>query len=65
MKEINKSQSEQSGWFKVQKWMIDKLSDTEGALIPIGPQNTDKWPKAEKNYQVFLTRGMQQKKMHP
>jgi len=58
MQRENKSfQEEQnSGWFKVQKWMINKLNDTEGALVPIGPGPDEmrKWPKAEKDYQVFL-----------
>jgi len=45
---------DQQGWFKIQKWMVDKLNDTEGALIPIAPDNMQKWPKAEKDYQVFL-----------
>ena len=45
---------EQGGWFKVQRWFVDKLNDTEGALIPMGPENMQKWPKAEKDYQVFL-----------
>lgn len=46
--------NEYSGWSKVQQWFVDKLNDTEGALIPINPENAQKWPKAEKNYQLFL-----------
>lgn len=42
------------GWFKIQNWLVDKLSDTEGALIPIRPENMRKWPKAEKDYQMFM-----------
>ena len=53
-REFSSNQSGQSGWGKVQRWMVDKLSDTEGALIPIGSENAQKWPKAEKDYQVFL-----------
>ena len=47
-------QGESKGWFKVQQWLVDKLNDTEGALIPMGSENVQKWPKAEKDYQVFL-----------
>ena len=45
---------EPKGWFKVQQWLVDKLNDTEGALIPINPDDVKKWPKPEKDYQVFL-----------
>ncbi|MFH1593341.1 MAG: HD domain-containing phosphohydrolase [Candidatus Omnitrophota bacterium] len=47
-------EKEESGWFKFQKWLVDKMADTEGALIPLEPENAQKWPRAEKNYQVFL-----------
>lgn len=41
-------------WLRIQDWMVHKLTDTEGALIPINSQNMQKWPRAEKNYQLFL-----------
>ena len=47
-------QGEPKGWFKVQQWLVDKLNDTEGALIPMSSENVRKWPKAEKDYQLFL-----------
>ena len=54
-KEFKKSGDEnRKGWSKVQQWMIDKLNDTEGALIPLNPEDIKKWPKPEKDYQVFL-----------
>ncbi|UCD55695.1 MAG: HD-GYP domain-containing protein [Candidatus Omnitrophota bacterium] len=53
-KEFNRNRDELKGWFKVQQWFIDKLNDTEGALIPMGFENVQKWPKAEKDYQLFL-----------
>ena len=52
--EFNVNQNSQGGWPKVHNWMVDKLTDTEGALIPIGPESTKRFPKAEKDYQVFL-----------
>ena len=45
---------EQKGWVKAHRWMVDKLTDVEGALIPVAPDNMQKWPKAEKDYQIFL-----------
>ncbi len=53
-KGFNRTQGEPKGWFKVQQWLVDKLNDTEGALIPMGSENMQKWPKAEKDYQLFL-----------
>ena len=53
-KESNANQAKQHGWSKVQEWFVDKLSDTEGALIPMNPENMKKWPKAENDYQLFL-----------
>ena len=52
--EFDMNHQKYGGWFKVQQWMIDKLTDTEGALIPVDPEKIQKWPKAEKDYQVFL-----------
>ena len=46
--------NEPRGWFKVQQWLVDKLNDTEGALIPVGPDDVKKWPRAERDYQIFL-----------
>ena len=51
---FNTREGEPKGWSKVQQWLIDKLNDTEGALIPMGSENVQKWPKAEKDYQLFL-----------
>ena len=42
------------GWRGFQGWMVNKLTETDGALIPISPESMQKWPKAEKDYQVFL-----------
>jgi len=53
-KDFDAHNADYKGWFKVQDWLIDKLSRTEGALIPIQPENMKKWPKAEKDYQLFL-----------
>ncbi len=53
-KYFNSYSEDHKGWLKVQNWFIDKLSDTEGALIPIRPENAQKWPKAEKDYQLFM-----------
>jgi len=53
-KDFGSRSAEQKGWFKIQNWLVDKLSDTEGALIPIRPENMRKWPKAEKDYQLFM-----------
>ncbi len=53
-KDFKSDKSEPKGWSKVQDWLIDKLSDTEGALIPMRPKNARKWPKAEKDYQLFM-----------
>ena len=43
-----------NGWFNIPKWMLDKLAEEDGALIPIDPEKLKKFPKAEKDYQVFL-----------
>ncbi|MBL7156724.1 MAG: HD domain-containing protein [Candidatus Omnitrophica bacterium] len=53
-RDLIKNKIDHKGWFKIQQWMLDKLTDTEGALIPMGAENVQKWPKAEKDYQVFL-----------
>jgi putative nucleotidyltransferase with HDIG domain len=53
-RDFNKTQGEPKGWPKVQQWLVDKLNDTEGALMPIGSEDIRKWPKAEKDYQLFL-----------
>ena len=45
---------EYKGWFKVQQWLVEKLKSTDGALLPRGPEDISKWPRAEKDYQVFL-----------
>jgi len=52
--EFNLNPNTIKGWPRVQEWLVDKLTDTEGALIPVDSGNTKKWPKAEKDYQVFL-----------
>jgi len=42
------------GWPRIQNWFVNKLSDTEGALIPIRSESAQSWPKAEKDYQLFM-----------
>ncbi|MBN1353727.1 MAG: HD domain-containing protein [Candidatus Omnitrophica bacterium] len=53
-RELAKTDKDKKGWVKIQEWFVDKLTDTEGALIPIGAENTQKWPKPERDYQLFL-----------
>jgi len=43
-----------ANWFKVQNWMLDKLSSTEGALIPLDKDLIAKRPKPQLDYQVVL-----------
>jgi len=54
LKDFNSDKKDSHGWPKIQQWLVDKLADTEGALIPINPEDVKKWPKAERDYQVFL-----------
>jgi len=41
-------------WDKVKRWILDKVQDEEGALIPMPPESMRPMPHAEKDYQVFL-----------
>jgi len=43
-----------ANWFKVQYWMIDKLANSEGALIPLDKDALTKRPKPQVDYQVIL-----------
>ncbi len=43
-----------ANWFKVQNWLMDKLVNTEGALIPIDKEAMAKRPKPQFDYQVVL-----------
>lgn len=43
-----------NGWSKVHTWLIDKLSDTEGALIPMDREGMKRRAAPELDYQVFL-----------
>ncbi len=43
-----------ANWFKVQNWVMDKLVNTEGALIPIDKEAMAKRPKPQFDYQVVL-----------
>ena len=42
-----------NGWSKMHGWMMNKLIDTEGALIPLNPDGPARL-KPELDYQVFL-----------
>lgn len=52
--EFNTNKNDQKGWSKVQQWLVNKLTDTEGALIPVDVEIAQKWPRPEKDYQVVL-----------
>jgi len=54
LKDFNLNKKDSHGWPKIQQWLVDKLADTDGALIPVNPEDIKKWPKAERDYQVFL-----------
>lgn len=54
MSDFKNEEKETKGWFKVHEWLMNKLADTEGALIPINPENLQKRPTPELDYQVFL-----------
>jgi HD-GYP domain-containing protein (c-di-GMP phosphodiesterase class II) len=41
-------------WPRIRQWLLEKLHDRDGALIPMGPESMKKMPKAEKDYQIFL-----------
>lgn len=45
---------EDKNWSKIQDWLLRKLHDRNGALIPLGPENMKKMPRAERDYQIFL-----------
>ena len=53
-RELQTKRHGERGWFNVQEWFVNKLTDTEGALIPMGSESVQKWPKPETDYQVFL-----------
>ena len=43
-----------NGWSKIHGWMMDKIIDTEGALVPLNPEDAASRLKPELDYQVFL-----------
>jgi HD-GYP domain-containing protein (c-di-GMP phosphodiesterase class II) len=44
----------EDNWLKLQDWIVEKMKNCDGALIPMGPEGVQKRPEAELDYQVML-----------
>jgi len=41
-------------WLKLQDWIVEKIKNCDGALIPLDPENVQKRQEPELDYQYFL-----------
>ena len=44
----------EDNWLKLQDWIVEKMKNCDGALIPMGPEDIEKRQEPELDYQVFL-----------
>jgi HD-GYP domain-containing protein (c-di-GMP phosphodiesterase class II) len=44
----------EDNWLKLQDWIVEKMKNCDGALIPMGPESVQKRPEPELDYQIML-----------
>ena len=44
----------EDNWLKLQDWIVEKMKNCDGALIPMGPEDVEKRQEPELDYQFFL-----------
>ena len=44
----------EDNWLKLQDWIVEKMKNCDGALIPMGPEDIEKRQEPELDYQFFL-----------
>lgn len=44
----------EDNWLKLQDWIVEKMKNCDGALIPMGPESVERRPEPELDYQIML-----------